>query len=339
MAHRYKVREIAQQAGLSDATVDRVLHERPGVREATRLEVQQAIRDLDKQRSQLRLSGRKYLFDVVMQAPERFSSAFREAVEAELPALAPAVVRTRFHFRETGSEPAMVDALDRIRTRGPHGAIVKAPDTAEVAEAIDRLTAEGIPVVTYATDVPRSSRIGYVGIDNRDAGATAAYLIDQWLGDEPTAVLVTMSSNAFRGEEEREMGFRAEMRRALGGAGRPVVEINESEGLDDTIEQLVLDVLDAHPEIGAVYSIGGGNVATLRAFEQKGRRCRVFIAHDLDEDNRALLRARKVSAVLHHDLRADANLAGRMIIQARGGLSGVTNAMSTIRVITPHNMP
>lgn len=68
------------------------------------------------------------------------------------------------------------------------------------------------------------------------------------------------------------------MRRARGGAGRPVVEINESEDLDDTIEQLVLDALDAHPEIGAVYSIAGGNVATLRAFAQKGRRCRVFIA-------------------------------------------------------------
>ena len=68
-----------------------------------------------------------------------------------------------------------------------------------------------------------------------------------------------------------------------------MVEINESEGLLDTIEQLVLDALDAHLEIGAMYSIGGGNVATLRAFEQKGRRCRVFIAHDLDEDNSALL--------------------------------------------------
>ena len=102
MSRRYKVREIAQQAGLSEATVDRVLHNRANVRESTRLEVAQAIRDLDKQRSQLRLAGRKYLIDVVMQAPQRFSSAFRAAVEAELPALAPAVVRSRFHFRETG---------------------------------------------------------------------------------------------------------------------------------------------------------------------------------------------------------------------------------------------
>ena len=238
VSHRYRVREIAQQAGLSEATVDRVLHNRANVRESTRREVEQAIGDLDKQRSQLRLAGRKYLVDVVMQAPQRFSSAFQAAVEAELPALAPAVVRSRFHFRETGSVPAMVETLDKIGARGSHGVIVKAPDTDLVAEAIDRLTAEGIPVVTFVTDVPRSSRVGYVGVDNRDAGATAAYLIDEWLGDSPASVLVTLSSNAFRG--------------ALGAAGRAVVKIAESEGLDATIEWLVLDALDRNPDIGAV---------------------------------------------------------------------------------------
>jgi len=134
------------------------------------------------------------------------------------------------------------------------------------------------------------------------------------------------------------MGFRGEMRRALDGKGRAVVDIAESEGLDATIEQLVLDALDRDPTIGAVYSIGGGNVATIRAFEKRGRSYRVFIAHDLDEDNRTLLRARKISAVLHHDLRADANLAGRMIIQSHGGMSRVAPSMSAVRVVTPHNM-
>ena len=90
MPHRYKVREIAQQSGLSEATVDRVLNDRPGVRENTRAEVAQAIADLDKQRAQLRLNGRRFLVDVVMQTPERFSDAFRAAIEAELPAFAPA---------------------------------------------------------------------------------------------------------------------------------------------------------------------------------------------------------------------------------------------------------
>src|SRR6476469_9195774 len=104
--HRYKVREIAQQSGLSEATVDRVLNDRPGVRANTRAEVMQAVADLDKQRAQLRLNGRRFLIDVVMQTPRRFSDAFREAVEAELPAFAPAMLRARFHLWETGSTAA-----------------------------------------------------------------------------------------------------------------------------------------------------------------------------------------------------------------------------------------
>ena len=143
MAHRYKVREIAQQSGLSEATVDRVLNKRPGVRENTRAEVMQAIADLDKQRAQLRLNGRRYLIDVVMQTPQRFSDAFRAAVEAELPAFAPAMLRARFHLWETGSTVQMVDALGRLR--GSHGVILKAQDEPEVAEAIDRLVDERRP--------------------------------------------------------------------------------------------------------------------------------------------------------------------------------------------------
>src|ERR1700709_1858035 len=99
--HPYPIREIARQSGLSEATVDRVLNKRSGVRSSTAGTVAQAIADLDRQRSQLRLVGRAFLVDVVMQTPDRFSTAVRSALEAEQPMLAPAVVRSRFHFRET----------------------------------------------------------------------------------------------------------------------------------------------------------------------------------------------------------------------------------------------
>jgi hypothetical protein len=204
---RYKVREIAQQCGLSEATVDRVLNNRAGVRENTRAEVMQAIADLDKQRAQLRLNGRRFLIDVVMQTPQRFSDAFRAAVEAELPAFAPAALRARFHLWESGSSAQTVDVLSRIR--GSHGVILKAQDEPEVADAVDRLVAGGVPVVTYTTDVANSDRCAYVGIDNHGAGMTAAYLVEQWLGAAPGDVLITLSRSVFRGEGEREVGFRA----------------------------------------------------------------------------------------------------------------------------------
>jgi LacI family transcriptional regulator len=329
--HRYKVREIAQQSGLSEATVDRVLNERPGVRENTRAEVMQAIADLDKQRAQLRLNGRRYLIDVVMQTPQRFSDAFRAAVEAELPAFAPAMLRARFHLWESGSTDQMVDALSRIR--GSHGVVLKAQDEPAVAEAIDRLVEAGVPVVTYTTDVPGSSRCGYVGIDNHGAGVTAAYLMHQWLGSAPSDVLITLSRTVFRGEGEREVGFRS----ALRGSSRTIVEVSDS--IDATNERLVLEALERHPGVEAVYSVGGGNTATVAAFERLGRDCRVFIAHDLDADNRRLLREGRISVVLHNDLRTDARLAMRLILQERGALPVEPTRSAPIQVITPYNVP
>lgn len=333
MAHRYKVREIAQQCGLSEATVDRVLNDRPGVRENTRAEVQQAIADLDKQRAQLRLNGRRFLIDVVMQTPTRFSDAFRAAVEAELPSFAPAMLRARFHLWESGATAATVDQLARLR--GSHGVILKAPDEPEVAEAVDQLVAAGTPVVTYTTDVPGSSRCGYVGIDNHAAGVTAAYLIRQWLGTAGGSVLITLSRNVFRGEGEREVGFRSGLR----GAGLEVVDVTDSDGIDATNERLVLEALHRHPGIEAVYSVGGGNTATVAAFEKMGRACKVFVAHDLDADNRRLLREGRISVVLHNDLRADARLALRAILSERGALPTEPVRAVPVQIVTPYNVP
>jgi len=333
MAHQFKVREIAQQSGLSEATVDRVLNNRPGVRENTRAEVMQAIGDLEKQQSQLRLNGRRYLIDVVMQTPQRFSSAFRAAVEAELPAFAPAMLRARFHLWESGSTDQMVQQLGRLR--GSHGVILKAADEPEVVDAIDRLVDSGVPVVTYTTDVPTSARYGHVGIDNHSAGTTAAYLVRQWLGDRPGEILITLSRDVFRNESEREVGFRS----ALRGSGRQIIDVTDSDGIDANNERLVLDALVRHPSVEAVYSVGGGNTATIAAFEKLGRDCRVFIAHDLDEDNRRLLRDGRISAVLHNDLQADARLALRMVLQARGALAPEPTKLVPVQVVTPHNMP
>lgn len=338
MGHPFPVREIARQAGVSEATVDRVLHDRGGVRAGTARAVRQAIADLDRQQTQVRLGGRTFLVDLVMQAPERFSSAVRAALEAELPALRPAVLRARFHLRETGPAADLAAVLDGIGARGSQGVLLKAPDVPEVVEAVQRLVRAGIPVVTLVTDLPASGRAAYVGVDDRAAGATAAYLVGQWLGREPGDVLVTLSRSAFRGEEEREAGFRRVMRERH--PGRALVELTETDGLDATTRDLVLAALDAHGGIRAVYSIGGGNVAILDAFAARERECAVFVAHDLDADNTRLLRAGRLSAVLHHDLGEDVRRACRAILKAHRVLpGGVLSWPSSVQVVTPYNAP
>ena len=175
-------------------------------------------------------------------------------------------------------------------------------------------------------------------MDNRAAGATAAYLVGQWLGDRPGNILVTLSRDFFRGEEEREMGFRGAIRSRY--PDRFMVEIDNSDGLDDTMHGLVLAALETDSTISAVYSIGGGNNAIVEAFAAKQRNYSVFIAHDLDRDNTRLLRGRRISAVLHHDLKQDMRRACYAIMQAHHALPGAAYSWpSNIHIITPYNMP
>lgn len=335
-ARRFSIKQIAAQAGVSKATVDRVLHQRGSVHYQTDRRIQQALQELDAQEKSGPVVGRTFHIDIILHTPTRFSDAVQEAIHAQLGSLAPFRIFPRFHLYQEIDTQRMHDLILRCADKGSQGLILKAADEPQINEAVNRVTAAGIPVVTLVSDLPQSERVGYVGMDNRTAGQTAAYLMSRWLDQTAQDVAVVISSELFRGEEEREMGFRVWLRNRA--PHLRVVDISGGYGVyGPTFERVSQALLD-NPSLRAVYSVGGGNRAIVDAFAAQSRPLSAFIGHDLDQENRQLLAEEKIAAIIDHNLQVDARHGFLHILQYHRLWKADPIPSSQVQIVTPFNL-
>lgn len=335
-AGRYSIKQLAAQAGVSKATVDRMLHGRAGVHAQTGRRIEQALDELEAQERSGLAVGRTLHFDIVMHTPRRFSDAVRAAINAQLGSLAPFRIMPRFHLFEDIDSLGMAELIRRCMAKGSQGIVLKAADAPAINQAVNQVMAAGVPVVTLVTDLPQSARLGYVGMNNRTAGQTAAYLLSRWLDPAPQPVAVVLSSDLFRGEEEREVGFRTWLRARA--AHLQVLDISGGGGVYAPTFERVSEALVRHPTLKAVYSVGGGNRAIVDAFAAQGRSLAVFVGHDLDEENRQLLAEEKIAAIIDHPLQTDARHVLMHILQFHRLLKREPIPPSPVNIVTPFSL-
>ena len=86
--------------------------------------------------------------------------------------------------------------------------------------------------------------------------------------------------------------------------------------------------------------MGGANAAILLTLVNAQLEPEFFIAHDLDRENRSLLRQGGLAFVLHHDLRADLDQAVQHITAYHKLRPPVLEAgTADVQIITPANCP
>lgn len=338
MTHRFPIKELALQAGLSTATVDRALNDRAHVSPQTKARVAAAIEELELQEGQLAAKGRRMFIDIIVEAPARFSRELKSACEEILPNFGPAVFRPRFFLKELMQENETLELLSKIKKRGSSGVILKVRDLPRIRHAVSELESRHIPVVTIVTDLPNSGRSAYVGLDNESAGRTAAYLMNKALVGKSGYVLTTASQSTFFGENERLKGFKDIIK--TNNSGLEIIHITGGGGLTSNTVEKIERSLHGVNQLHGVYSMGGGNKAILKALDKSGIKPEVFIAHDLDEDNCDLLKENKITTALFHDLRQDLRSAFSVIATQHHLMPPSDLPLtSDILVITPMNIP
>ncbi|MGL4238993.1 LacI family DNA-binding transcriptional regulator, partial [Tabrizicola sp.] len=280
---RARISDIARSAGVSTATVDRVLNGRPGVSAANRQRVMQAAEMLHYLPSdhQTVLPARPAQLEFFLP---RGSQAFLGDVAQRLEEFAgslPLVSRATVHALPDLSAEALIASVERIDL-GTHGVGVVAVDHPRTRLVINDLIAAGVKVVTFASDLLATGRSAYVGLDDRVAGRTAGLVMGRFCGDRAGKVALFVGQRGFLGQRERELGFLNLIEQEFPNlAALPTVDLVSNNELAETTTRALLA---EHPDLVGIYCMGGGRSGIARALSGLPRDRRPFvIMHDLSD--------------------------------------------------------
>ncbi|MHC4221448.1 MAG: LacI family DNA-binding transcriptional regulator [Planctomycetota bacterium] len=294
MIKKIKVRiaDVAQQAGVSAATVDRVIHGRPGVKTHTADHIMAVIERMESGNtastpaSPTRAGNLQ--FDIILPiGTNPFFNILEEEIREYTHRPANIGLSVRIH-RIKGFDPdALADSIDRV-SQQTDGIAIVAIESPQVRDAVNRVIQKNIPLVTLVSDLSGSRRMGYVGLDNRNGGRTAGYLMGRFLGERSGTVLMLAGSPRLRDHEEREMGFRRVISERF--EGLHIIAFLEDEDDDETAYKQVLKRLDEHQNLVGIYDIGAGTRGVARALVESGRENDiVYIGHELTSYSRQFL--------------------------------------------------
>ncbi|SFJ28099.1 transcriptional regulator, LacI family [Phyllobacterium sp. CL33Tsu] len=313
--------DVAREAGVSLATVDRVVNGRMGVHARTIERVNAAIKQLgflsDPHASRL-ARVRDYDFRIILPTGENefmqsLAAEFRATRERQLQER----VRLSIEHVDTFDGVAVAAALESLPS-GIDGVAVVALDHPAVTEAINALADSGVVVLTLVSDVPNSRRAHYVGIDNFAAGRTAASLIGRFVGPRNGKVGMIAGSLALRDHIERQFGFEQIISREY--PNLEVLPVREARDENARVEAAAGALLKDHSDLVAIYNAGGGQAGVIKALEASGHVSDViFVAHELTPSTRRHLVRGTVDALINQDAGHMARSTARILTALREG--------------------
>ena len=301
---RPTTKDLAQAAGVSLATVDRVLNERPGVRKNTVVRVNQAIEKIGFTRNLAAASlargknfrflfllprrGDLFLQELIAQIYEANSAFAAEMIRVEV---VPISDDDPYKIAQllAAYEPDMVD-----------GIAIMAAETPQTRDAKARLIERGIEAVSFISGPGTSDNVHFVGIDNRAAGATAGRLMGRFSSARTGKILVIAETMLARDSLERRLGFDAVI-----NTDYPrliVLPSLETYGDSDRAARIIGASFANHPDIVGVYVPSSESRLPLTHLaNQMITQKQVIVAHERTTYNEDGLRSDQIDALITQD--------------------------------------
>lgn len=253
------IKEIAELAGVSRGTVDRVLNKRGAVNPKTEAKILEIAKALDYKPNRagivLAAQKKKFKLGVVMFGIGNpffndVISGIREKEEELLSYNCTIVIKriSAFGIKD------QIDAINELLSEEINGLAISPQNDPSIAAKINELYDLGIPTVTFNTDIAGSKRIAYVGSNYYRCGQTAAGLMHLMTSGEVYVGIVSGNSNVLC-HTERISGFRSSLKEY---ANIHEVAFFENDDDDFVSYDKTTQMLKEHPEMNAIFFAASG---------------------------------------------------------------------------------
>ncbi|MFI3237417.1 MAG: LacI family DNA-binding transcriptional regulator [Lachnospiraceae bacterium] len=295
------IKQIAEVSGVSRGTVDRVLNHRGSVNIDTAKKVMEYANLLGytPNIAGKALAARKkgYVIGVVLNSiGNPFFDVMLEKIEEKK------AEYEHYGIKIIVKQMRGYNALEQLRLleeiEHDISALMITPiDDVCIKNHIDRISEEGVAVVTVNTDIPSSKRMCYIGTDYYRGGMIAAGLVSL-LKPTGASIGVVHGSRKMFGHNERYRGFEELVIQKK----CRIIDVIESEDDDIRAYELTKAMLERHTQIDTVFVVAAGVTGVCRAIDVSDRALTV-ITFDQVDATVELLKADKIKATISQQPR------------------------------------
>ena len=307
------LKEIADMAGVHKSTVDKVIHNRPGVSDTKRQQIRQLLNEHGYASNPLAKAlnyQKKKLTVAVVLPPVDATPELRAGAERVQQDFISFNIELQYFTPVSAAEQA--ECLLSLCKRRIAGAVICPIEDASIANALSALHEAGVPVVTVNSDLTNTPRLCFVGQDMVQSGQTAARLISLLLGGQ--GELGIIASRNMHAVIRRKQAFLEYL-----SPHWPGIHVTEIIDINETPEQayqLTCGLLTRQPSLQALFITCGCVPDICRAVRDCGFAGKLTIlCFERYPDVARLIDAGEITCTISGGLQEQGHAAMRLLFE------------------------
>ncbi len=305
---RIRIKDIAEKAGVSTGTVDRVLHDRGNVSPDVKQLVLNVMDELGYERNIIASTlayNRTWRIATLM--PEFHTDPYWEqpnaGIDRAMKALRHYGVVLEPHIFMLFDQNSFVQHAREILDNPPDAVLFAPVFLKESTLLLKACEEKGIPNVMINTNIENAKSLSYIGQDSYQSGVLAGRLLHFGLNDGETALLLNLEIGSYNAKHliDKEQGFRDYFARFPGQRIEIVKRDFEDFDNKNKLTAFLNELFKGHPRLNGIFFTNSRAYKAVDCLPEKIVQKIKIVGFDLVEPNLVHLRNNNIDFLINQN--------------------------------------